>query len=112
MDLARIFGSEVYVLFVSRVEAFMPPEEKELLENLKVLVERARKTSGLEVHLIRKEGNPVRETLRLLKGKFNLLALGYTPGRRTAFFRPYVPQLLAQASPVSTLLVPEVNLER
>lgn len=47
MDLARIFGSEVYVLFVSRVEAFMPPEEKELLENLKVLVERARKTSGL-----------------------------------------------------------------
>jgi len=112
MDLARIFGSEVYVLFVSRVEAFMPPEEKELLENLKLLVERARKTSGLEVHLIRKEGNPVRETLKLLKGKFNLLALGYTPGRRTAFFRPYVPQLLAQASPVSTLLVPEVNLER
>jgi len=112
VDFARLFGSKVYVLFVTSVDKMMSREEKEALESLKSFVDRAKLSSGLEINLIRKEGNPVRETLKLLRGKFNLLALGYIPGKRSSFFNPYTPHILAKKSPLTTLLVPEVNFER
>jgi len=112
LDFARLFGSKVYVLFVTTVEKMISKEEKEVLESLKSFIERAKVSSGLEIELIRKEGNPVRETLKLLKGKFNLLAVGYVPGRRSSLFNPYTPHLLAKRTKLSTLLIPEVSFER
>lgn len=112
MDFARLFGSKVFIIYVSAIEKMMTKEEREVLENLKSFVDRAQKVSGLEVKLIRKEGNPVRETLKMLGGNFNLLAVGYTPGKKTSLFNPYAPHLLAKRSSVTTLLVPEVSLER
>ncbi|GEM_PF-157741 len=112
VDFARLFGSRLFILFVTSIEKMMTKEEKEILESLKSFVERTSDAVGLEVKLIRKEGNPVRETLKLLEGKFNLLAVGYTPGRRSRFWSPYVPHLLARKAELTTLLVPEVILER
>ncbi len=112
VDFARLFGSKVFILMVTSIEKMLTKEEKELLESLKDFVERTQTVSKIEVKLIRKEGNPVRETLKLLKGNFNLLAVGYTPGRKSSFFSPYTPHLLAKKARVSTLMIPEVSLER
>ncbi|RLJ70100.1 hypothetical protein BCF55_0364 [Hydrogenivirga caldilitoris] len=112
VDFARLFGSKVFILFVTSIEKMMTKEEKELLESLKNFVERMRATENVEIKLMRKEGNPVRETLKLLKGNFNLLAVGYTPGRKSGFFSPYTPHVLARKTKLSTLLIPEVYLER
>ena len=112
IEFAQLFNSKVYILFVSSIKKMMTPEEKELFQTLKSFVDRSRKVLKVEIELIKKEGNPVRETLKLLKGKFNLLALGYTPGRLSSFFNPYTPHLLAKKTRLSILLVPEVNFER
>ena len=112
IDFGRLFGGTVFILLVTNIEKMMTKEEKELLENLKAFVERAQRNTDVEIRLIRKEGNPVRETLKLLKGKFNLLALGYTTGKKSRFWRPYVPHLLAKKSPITTLLIPEATFER
>ncbi len=112
IDFGRLFGSRVFVLLVTSIEKMMTKEEKELLESLKTFIERIRRSTPIDIKLIRKEGNPVRETLKLLKGNFNLLALGYTTGRKSRFWRPYTPHILARKSPITTLLIPEVPFER
>jgi len=112
VDFGRLFGSKIFLLFVTSIEKMITKEEKELLESLKSFIDRVQRSTQVEIKLIRKEGNPVRETLKLLKGNFDLLALGYTPGRKSRFWSPYVPHLLAKKSPITTLLVPEVPLER
>ena len=112
IDFGRLFGSRIFILLVTSIEKMMTREEKELLENLKGFMDRIQRSTSVEVKLIRKEGNPVRETLKLLKGNFNLLALGYTPGKRSRFWRPYAPHILAKKSPITTLLIPEVSFER
>ena len=112
VDFARLFGSKVFILFVTSIEKMLTKEEKEILESLKSFVDRTKAVADIDVNLIRKEGNPVRETLKLLKGNFNLLALGYTPGRKSSLFSPYTPHLLAKKAKLTTLLVPEVSFER
>ncbi len=112
IDFARLVGSRVFILYVTSIEKMMSKEEKEFFDNLKNFVERIKKVSSLDIKLIRKEGNPVRETLKLMKGNFDLLILGYTPGQKSTFLKPYTPHLIAKKSPISTLLIPEVSLER
>ncbi|GAB6065132.1 TrkA C-terminal domain-containing protein [Aquifex pyrophilus] len=112
LDFARLFKSKLFILFVTSIEKMLTKEEKEVLDSLKVFVERTASATGLDIKLIRKEGNPVRETLKLMEGKFNLLAVGYTPGRKSRFWSPYVPYLLAKKSNLTTLLIPEVTFER
>jgi len=106
VDFARLVGGELHILYVTPVEKMMGKGEREALRELESSAER------LGVKLIRREGNPVRETLRFLGEGFNLLTLGYTVGKRSSFFRPYTPHILARRSPVSTLLIPEVGFER
>ncbi len=106
VDFARLVGGELHILYVTPVEKMMGKGERETLRELEEFAKQ------LRVKLIRREGNPVRETLRVLEEGFNLLAVGYTVGRVSGFFRPYTPHILVRRSPVTTLLVPEVRFER
>ncbi len=108
VSFIRYINARVDVLYVSQVEESLSKEERERIGELKSLVERLNRVFSLSVNFLRKEGNPVRETLKLLK-EYDLLLLGYKVGKRGSFFSPYTPYILSRKSSVSTLLIPEVS---
>jgi len=106
IDFTRTVGGKLYVLFVSKPGLMEDEEERKLKEELKNFVKRAKKIGSPEVNLLFREGNPVRETVKVLGEGFNLLVVGYSAGKTGSFFFPYAPYLIAKASPVSLLLIP------
>ena len=107
VDIARLLGAKLYICYVTKLESMMTEEERETLGYLTDFVKKGKKLGKIEINLIRREGNPVRETLKVLKESFNLLVLGYSVGRTGSLFNPYTPYLLAKKSPITTLLIPE-----
>ena len=109
MDVARLFNAKLYICYITRIESMMTEEEKDTLRYLTDFVKKGKKLGKIEINLVRREGNPVRETLKVLREGFNLLVLGYAVGRTGSLFNPYTPYLLAKKSPITTLLIPEEN---
>lgn len=113
VDIAVQFGSKLFILYVKPFEKMISEKEKEVIEGLKSFAERVRKITKINLELVIREGNPVRETLKFMdEESFNLLLIGYKVGRTTKLFSPYSPHLIARKSKLSTLLVPEVVLEQ
>jgi len=106
IDFTRTVGGKLYVLFVSKPKPMEDEEERKLKEELKNFVKRAKKIGSPEVNLIFREGNPVRETVKVAGEGFNALVVGYSVGKTGSLFFPYAPYLIAKASPVSLLLIP------
>ena len=109
VDVARLFNAKLYICYITRIESMMTEEEKDTLRYLTDFVKKGKKLGKIEINLVRREGNPVRETLKVLREGFNLLVLGYAVGRTGSLFNPYTPYLLAKKSPITTLLIPEEN---
>ena len=105
IDIIRQANAKGSIIYVATVENMRTEEEKEYIKSLRSMVSRYTKTYNMDIELKIKEGNPVRETLKELKG-YDLLVLGFRTGKTSTFFEPYTPHLLAEKSNISTLLIP------
>ena len=101
-----IKGERLTFAAVTLPDVLLPRKERIKLEKAFNLIEDYTKLYGLrqKVEVIRKEGNPKRKTLKLLKSH-DLLVVGYIP-HSIGFFDPYPPYLLAKASPKSVIGIP------
>ncbi|NPB06396.1 MAG: potassium transporter TrkA [Aquificae bacterium] len=106
IDFTRTVGGKLYVLLVTKPGPMEDEEERKLKEELKSFVKRAKRTGLPEVTLVFREGNPVRETVKLAREGFNALIVGYTVGKTGSLLFPYAPYLIAKSSPVTLLLIP------
>ncbi len=106
--LRFLSNSQADAILVVKPELSAGDRERERLKEVKALVERINGIYSLSLNLVVKEGNPVRETLKVLKN-YNLLIVGYEAGKKGSFFSPYSPYLVASKSPITTLLLPEVS---
>ncbi len=106
--LRFLSNSRADAILAVKPEISAGDRERERIEEVKALVDRINGIYSLALNLMVKEGNPVRETLKLVKD-YNLLIVGYQVGRRSSFFSPYSPYLVASKSPITTLLLPEVD---
>lgn len=104
-------GEKLTFAAITLPDVLLPKKERLKLERTYKLIEEYGKLYGLwkKVEIVKKEGNPKRKTLQLLK-KHDLLVVGYVP-HGIGLFDPYPPYLLAKASPKSVLGIPTERLE-
>lgn len=99
-------GKKLTFLSVELPDVLMPKHERLKMEKTYQLVEDYAKLYRVRdrVEVVRKEGNPKKETLKVLKD-YDLLMVGYTP-QSLGFLEPYTPYVLAKHSPKSVLGIP------
>jgi len=106
-ELAQLLKAEkLDFIYVSLPEVLMSTNERKKVESTLELVDYYSKLFGLKekVSVIRREGNPVKETLKVVKN-YNLLVVGFEPGK-VSLLEPYAPYLLTRAVRKSVLGIP------
>jgi len=107
IDLSRLFKIPFNALYITMPKALKDPEEDDRLKKRGALIADFEGIHKRKIPLITKEGNPVKETLHILKAHQNaLLVLVYDKATRFSLFQPHIQYHLAKKSPLSTLLVP------
>ena len=104
-------GDRLTFAVVTLPDVLLPKREKLKVEDTLSLVEEYAKLYNLKgkVEIERKEGNPKRETLELLKNH-DLLVVGFTP-RKIGLFEPYAPYILSKSAEKSVLGIPTEKAE-
>jgi len=104
-------GESLTFLSVNLPDILLPSQEREKMEKTFNLVEEYAKLYRVRdrVKLITAEGNPKKETLKLLK-EHDLLIVGYTP-KGIGLLEPYTPYILTKVSPKSVLGIPTARGE-
>ena len=99
-------GQQLTFVAVQLPDVLLPEREKENLRRAVALIEEYAKIYRLKqrVNVLIKEGNPERETLKLITG-FDLLIVGFLP-HRIGWLEPYPPYLLTKNSPKSVIGIP------
>ena len=106
-ELAQLVRAEkLDFIYVSLPEVLTSDREKKKINRVFDLIEYYSKLFGLKdrVSVIRKEGNPLKKTLKVLKN-YNLLVVGFEP-EKLSILEPYTPYLLTKSSPKSVLGIP------
>ncbi len=105
--LRYLKDARIEFLYVARLSESRDNEEERKINLLRSSVERIKKVFSLNLDFTLLEGNPVRESRKVIE-EVDLLLLGYTLGKKGSLFSPYTPYILAKRSPVTTILIPEV----
>jgi Trk K+ transport system NAD-binding subunit len=109
IEIAKMLNISFRVVYVTLPREMRGRDEDQKLRFRREIVSDFESIYSASVDYAVIEGNPVRETLRYLKGLKNHIVVTVTDSNASlSFFRPNVPFMVAYNTHLSTLVIPEV----
>jgi len=108
VELARLFKFEVHAVYATLPKGLRNEKDAELLQEAHTIIHDFKSIYKINIDFTVIEGNPVRETLKLLSKENGLLfVIGYERFNAGSFFKPSVAYHLATKTNFSTILIPQ-----
>lgn len=110
IEISRLLNIPLELAFITKPDEMQTDADVQLLNEIDGIIKDFQNIFKTEFKLYKYEGNPVKETLKILKEDLNsLLIVVFDPSESTKLFNTNSPYLLAKKSPTSTLIIPGEN---
>lgn len=111
IEISRLLNIPLELSMITAPNELKTEKESEHLEEVKSIIREFQNIFNTEFKTYYIEGNPVRETLSLIRENPNtLLITVFNPEDSTKLFNTNVPYLLTKKTKVSTLIIPGENV--